>query len=202
MKPHREKKSETLEVRLPHSKKEAFKAACEKEGITASHAVRTFIDAYLRRSRQMKAKRIAKDISMTLIRNPLKTTGGLAAAVTSIGAVLSLALPSAADTNVQPITPPVPEYPIELGQKGISGLCKSTFNVSKEGFVEDGIEVDCTHPGFKDVTLKAIQSLRFEPKVVDGEAVRMTGIVYPIEYRIDPGPDDTSGEEMSHETTH
>ena len=111
MKPHREKKSETLEVRLPHSKKEAFKAACEKEGITASHAVRTFIDAYLRRSRQMKAKRIAKDISMTLIRNPLKTTGGLAAAVTSIGVVATLALPSSADTDAQPIARPHPEYP-------------------------------------------------------------------------------------------
>ena len=48
-----EKKSETLEVRLPHSKKEAFKAACEEEGITASHAVRTFIDAYLKRSRRV-----------------------------------------------------------------------------------------------------------------------------------------------------
>lgn len=193
----KEKKSETLEVRLPYSKKEAFKAACEEEGITASHAVRTFIDAYLRRSRQMKAKRIAKDISMTLIRNPLKTTGGLAAAATAIGAVLTFALPSVADTSVQPIAPPVPEYPIELGQQGVGADCKSTFNVSKEGFVETGIDVDCTHPGFVEVTRTAIQSLRFEPKIVDGEPVRMTGIVYPIQYRIEPGIEEVSGPDVS-----
>ena len=195
MKQHREKKSETLEVRLPHSKKEAFKAACEEEGITASHAVRAFIDAYLRRSRQMKAKRIAKDISMTLIRNPIKTTGGVAAAATAIIALFSFALPSVADTDVQPIAPPAPSYPIELGQQGLSANCQSTFNVSEEGFVETGIEVDCTHPGFVEVTRKAIRSLRFEPKIVDGEPVRMTGIVYPIEYRIEPGIEEISGPE-------
>lgn len=190
----REKKSDTLEVRLPHSKKEAFKAACDEEGITASHAVRTFVDAYIRQSRRVKLKTITQDLTMTMINNPIKTTGGLAATGAAIAALFSLfALPSAADTNVQPIAPPIPEYPIELGQKGISGLCKSTFNVSKEGLVETGIEVDCTHPGFVDVTLKAIQSLRFEPKIVDGEPVRMTGIVYPIEYRIEPGNEDIFG---------
>ena len=191
MKPHREKKSETLEVRLPHSKKEAFKAACEKEGITASHAVRTFIDAYLRRSRQMKAKRIAKDISMTLIRNPLKTTGGLAAAVTSIGVVATLALPSSADTDAQPIALPHPEYPLDMAQQGISAECQSTFNVSEEGFVEAGIEIECTHPGFMEATRSAIQTLRFEPKLVDGEPVRMNGVVYPIQYMVCSEPEDT-----------
>lgn len=183
----REKKSETLEVRLPHSKKEAFKAACEEEGITASHAVRTFIDAYLRRSRHMKAKRIAKDISMTLIRNPLKTTGGLAAAATAIGAFMSLALPSAADTDVQPIAPPTPEYPVGMAEQLIGATCEATFNVSKEGFVEAGIEVDCTHPPFIETTRRAIETLRYEPKLVDGKPVRMTNVSYALYYAAVPG---------------
>jgi|GEM_PF-4518296 len=92
-----EKKSETLEVRLPHSKKEAFKAACEEEGITASHAVRTFIDAYLKRSRRVKLKQIAEDITMKLFRNPLKTTGALGATLTA--AILFGTSPSMADTD-------------------------------------------------------------------------------------------------------
>lgn len=192
MKQHREKKSETLEVRLPYSKKEAFKAACEAEGITASHAVRTFIDAYLRRSRQMKAKRIAKDISMTLIRNPLKTTGGLAAGATAIGAFLSLALPSVADTNVQPIAPPIPEYPVGMAEQLIGATCEATFNVSKEGFVETGIEIDCTHPPFIETTRRAIETLRYEPKIVDGEPVRMTNVSYALYYTAISGDVDLS----------
>ena len=92
-----EKKSETLEVRLPHSKKEAFKAACEEEGITASHAVRTFIDAYLKRSRRVKLKRIAEDITMKLFRNPIKAAG--IAGTGLIAAILFSASPSAAEDD-------------------------------------------------------------------------------------------------------
>ena len=197
----REKKSDTLEVRLPHSKKEAFKAACEAEGITASHAVRTFIDAYLKRSRRVQLKRITKDLSMTLIQNPIKTTGGLAAAGASIATIVSLAvLPSAADnTNAQPIAPPSVTYPIDLASQGESADCKATFNVSREGFVETGIKVDCTHPGFVDATRKAIETLRFEPKMEDGEPVRMTGVVYPIKYEILSDTETISGPESSDE---
>ncbi|MEQ8558573.1 MAG: energy transducer TonB [Henriciella sp.] len=197
-KSYHEKKSDTLEVRLPHSKKEAFKAACEEEGITVSHAVRTFIDAYLRQSREMKLKRIAKELSMTLVRNPLKITGGLAAATAALGTALVLALPSAADdSNVQPIKPPVPQYPIELAQQGISSKCKATFDVSKEGFVETGIEVECAHPGFVEATRTAIETLRFEPKMEDGQPVRRTGVVYPIEYLVTPDTENVSGPEPS-----
>lgn len=92
-----EKKSETLEVRLPHSKKEAFKAACEDEGITASHAVRTFIDAYLKRSRRAKLKHIAQDITMKLFRNPIKTSGILGTGL--IAAFMFGASPSMAEDD-------------------------------------------------------------------------------------------------------
>lgn len=39
------KKSETLEIRLPHPTKTAFMARCQDQGRTASEAVRRFIDA-------------------------------------------------------------------------------------------------------------------------------------------------------------
>ena len=48
------KKSETLEIRLPHETKQAFMARCRDEGRTASEALRRFIDGELtapRRSR-------------------------------------------------------------------------------------------------------------------------------------------------------
>ena len=41
-----EKRSESLEVRLGHTAKQAFMAACRERGITASEAVRQFVEAY------------------------------------------------------------------------------------------------------------------------------------------------------------
>ena len=41
------KKSETLEVRLPHATKSAFAARCRAQGVTVSEAVRRFIDDQL-----------------------------------------------------------------------------------------------------------------------------------------------------------
>lgn len=38
------KKSETLEIRVPHQTKAAFMARCRREGLTASEAVRRYIE--------------------------------------------------------------------------------------------------------------------------------------------------------------
>lgn len=179
-----EKKTEMIEVRLPHSKKEAFKQACEEEGITVSHAVRTFVDAYLRRSRRVKAKRIAKDISMTLIRNPIKTTGGLGGAIAAALGIAALsASPSFADRDTQPIDLPRPEYPIDLAADGVSAHCDNYFDVSPEGYVIN-LEVKCGHPGFVASSRNAVSTLRFEPKIVDEIAVVRKGVVYPVVYTV------------------
>ncbi len=184
-KTRREKKSETLEVRLPHSKKAAFKAACEAEGITVSHAVRSFIDAYLKRSRRMKLKQITKDLSMTLIRNPLKTTSGFGAAILASLAVFALtATPSMADRDAQPIAPPTPSYPIDMANQGLTATCEASFNVSADGYVEPGMQVECSHPGFVEAVRNAVITLRFLPKLVDGKAVQRKNVVYPISFHI------------------
>ncbi|OGN49129.1 MAG: hypothetical protein A2352_06580 [Caulobacterales bacterium RIFOXYB1_FULL_67_16] len=43
------KKSETVEIRLPHATKTAFMEQCRLEGRTASEAIRRFIDSELER---------------------------------------------------------------------------------------------------------------------------------------------------------
>lgn len=45
-----EKKSERIEIRVSHSKKQAFNDACEQGGDTPSGALRRFIDSYIRRA--------------------------------------------------------------------------------------------------------------------------------------------------------
>lgn len=182
-----EKKSEMIEVRLPHSKKEAFKRACEEDGITVSHAVRTFIDAYLQRSRLAKLKRIAKDISMTLTRNPIKTTGSVSGVIAAtLGAAALFSAPSFADRDTQPIDYPRPTYPKELAAQSVSAHCDNYFDVSPEGYVIN-LDVKCGHPGFVASSRNAMASLRFEPKVVDGRAVIRKGVVYPIVYQVTDG---------------
>ncbi|HBH91240.1 MAG TPA: hypothetical protein DDY27_15175, partial [Hyphomonadaceae bacterium] len=70
----RDKKTTHLEVRISPATKDAFMRECERNGTTASDAVRTFVDAYLARSRSEKLKQIVKDITMKLIKNPVKAT--------------------------------------------------------------------------------------------------------------------------------
>lgn len=71
----REKKSETLEVRLPHSQKRAFMDACEAEGTTASEEVRGFIERFL----DERAVKPARSGMMIIRNNPFKA---VAAALT------------------------------------------------------------------------------------------------------------------------
>lgn len=52
------KKSETLEVRLPHQTKVAFMARCRDDGNTASEAVRGFIETELGSRRRARRARL------------------------------------------------------------------------------------------------------------------------------------------------
>lgn len=81
------KKSESLEIRLPYPAKQAFMARCQAEGVTASEALRGFIDRQIEPTRR------------PLGRPPLSKrahwiAGALVAAAVGAVAVPSLALPA------------------------------------------------------------------------------------------------------------
>ncbi len=78
--PRRLKKSESLEVRIPHPTKQAFMARCRADGVSASEAVRDFIDGRLAAAPKVGPRR------------GLRLAAGLLAAAT-VGA---MALPSLA----------------------------------------------------------------------------------------------------------
>lgn len=99
---HKEKKSETLEVRLPHTQKKAFMAACRQEGTTASDAVRSFVTEYVaEHERTFKTTPLRgplKEMSMTIKSHPKKAAS---AAFGLVGAALMFgATPSMADDDV------------------------------------------------------------------------------------------------------
>ena len=74
--PRPPKKSESLEIRIPHDAKQAFMARCQRDGRSASEAVRSYID---------------REIARPVARRGRLVSGALIAA-----AVAAVALPSLA----------------------------------------------------------------------------------------------------------
>tara|TARA_Y100000052_G_scaffold22253_2_gene22935 strand:+ start:35082 stop:35840 length:759 start_codon:yes stop_codon:yes gene_type:complete len=186
-----QKKTTHLEIRISPLKKEAFMKACEDNDTNASDAVRTFVDAYIAQSRHLKLKQIARGITMTILQNPVKSAAGFTAPIAgTVAAAFLMAAPGSAETYLPPLEPPVPYYPIEMAERGISAECEARFAVSKTGYVEPGFKVDCSRRGFDDAVKAAVSKLKFEPQIRDGEPVRVENAVYPIVFEINPVPDD------------
>jgi Ca2+-binding EF-hand superfamily protein len=96
----KEKKSETLEVRLPHETKQAFLTACREDGTTASEVVRGSIQDYLvSREQPSQQPGTRPDYARTLIAmipQPIRRKRWLAAGAGAVGLAMFSALPSAA----------------------------------------------------------------------------------------------------------
>ncbi|MAK61157.1 MAG: hypothetical protein CMK09_09290 [Ponticaulis sp.] len=94
-----EKKSESLEVRLPYSQKIAFMEACKREGISASEALRAGIAEFLEaHERQSQSSNPLKEVVTLMRLNTKKTIGSLMAL--SIGTAMFAAMPSAAQDEL------------------------------------------------------------------------------------------------------
>jgi Ca2+-binding EF-hand superfamily protein len=96
------KKSETLEVRLPHDTKQEFLTACREDGTTASEVVRgsiqSYLDGRLRPEPQTQTAKI-----LTMIPQPIRKKRYLAAGVGALGLAALAALPSAADPDMKSV---------------------------------------------------------------------------------------------------
>lgn len=95
MKKRQEKKSESLEIRLPYSQKTAFIEACREQGISASEALRAQIDLFVEDvSAPQKPNRLGAAFDM-IKRHRKKAIASLTALAASLS--IGLALPSQAD---------------------------------------------------------------------------------------------------------
>lgn len=123
--PARVKKSETLEVRIPHETKQAFLNACREDGTTASEVVREKVQDYLD-TRERPSLNADKRTLIMKLPQPIRRYGWRAAAggVAAIGFVGIAALPSAA----------APDFKAQFGRldKNSDGV------ISVEEFLENG----------------------------------------------------------------
>lgn len=97
MKRRKEKKSESLDIRLPFEQKRAFMAATKAQGETASQALRRFIADYIEEARLAEQPNPVQEITMTLARHRFKSIATAAGA--ALGVFSVTALPSAADST-------------------------------------------------------------------------------------------------------
>lgn len=88
------------------------------------------------------------------------------------------------DGDFIPIVKPAPQYPIVMQEKGIEGFVRVQFTVTKEGMTSDVVVVSSSHQGFERNAIKAAQNFKFKPRVVNGEAVTVTGVFNLIEFKL------------------
>lgn len=94
------KKSETLEVRVPHATKQAFMARCREDGRSASEVIREFIDGHLARPSIQPERR--KTMS-SLFQPSLIAAAFAAAAVAVLGPTAGRAGPTCARPSARSI---------------------------------------------------------------------------------------------------
>jgi len=101
-KTQRVKKSETLEVRIPHETKQAFLTACREEGTTASEVVREHVASYLDARERPPIAADKRTLVMTLPSNVRRYAPRVAAGgVLAIGLTALSVLPSAAAPDLK-----------------------------------------------------------------------------------------------------
>ena len=88
-----EKKSERFEIRIPYSKKQNFITACDEQGDTPSHALRRFIDSYIRRANTDNMKAVLRSATHNVKRKWLRVSlisfAGIVGTLTISGFIIS-----------------------------------------------------------------------------------------------------------------
>jgi protein TonB len=85
--------------------------------------------------------------------------------------------------TMQPVTQPVPVYPRRAAERGLEGDCNVYLSVSMRGEPLN-VQAECTDRVFESAARKAVQRVKFVPQIRDGLPVKVTGVVYPLEFRM------------------
>ena len=104
------------------------------------------------------------------------------------GLELSNASISATDGDYLPLVAIAPQYPTRAAQRGIQGWCLVSFTVDGLGnVVEETIAVvDAEPPNICDrSSMRAATRFKFQPRVVDGQGVEVSGVQYLFRYQLE-----------------
>ena len=83
-----------------------------------------------------------------------------------------------------PISKEAPDYPQRALDKGIEGDCTVEYSVTPQGKVDSPKVVGECHPAFIRPSLVAAATFRYQPRMVDGQAVTVPGVRNTFHYKI------------------
>jgi len=94
----------------------------------------------------------------------------------------------AGDSDYSPVSKAAPAYPRDALLGGIQGYCVVRYTVTSLGTVKDAVVVEeqCTNPLFEEPSIEASLQFRYKPRVVDSQAVDVTGVENKFTYEIMP----------------
>ena len=90
------------------------------------------------------------------------------------------------DRDYIPLFVKTPEYPLKAQKKGREGYAVISLTVSKEGLALNPTVIEEKPKGqkFGKAALKAAGSLRYVPRVIDGEPVEVPGVLYKYTFNM------------------
>ncbi|XXF09978.1 energy transducer TonB [Pseudomonas sp. D2-3] len=106
------------------------------------------------------------------------------AAANAAAAAAAGAEAEAASRQYLPIAKQAPDYPARALERKIEGECTVAYTVTAAGRVEDPQVVGSCHPIFVKPSLAAAKTFRYQPRVVNGQAVAVANVKNTFSYRI------------------
>lgn len=89
------------------------------------------------------------------------------------------------DGDYLPIVKVAPLYPRRAQTRGLDGQCLIEFTVTSTGTVKDAFAVECTSSLFERASINAALKFKYKPRVVDGEAIEVSGVQHIITFKLE-----------------
>ena len=90
-----------------------------------------------------------------------------------------------ADADYMPLVKVAPIYPRRAAARGLAGWVLVRFTVTAAGSVKDVEVVESTDPIFERAAVQAALKFKYKPRIVDGEAVEVTGVLHYIRFDVE-----------------
>lgn len=90
------------------------------------------------------------------------------------------------DGEYLPLRKAVAKYPPRALQQGLEGYVIVVFTVTENGNVEDPVVEKADPPGIFDRSaIQAASQFKYRPRVVDGVAIRVSGVKHKITFKLE-----------------
>lgn len=96
-----------------------------------------------------------------------------------------IASSSVQERNYRPIKTVAPQYPKSQLRSAKQGWVDVVFTVDIDGTTRDQVVLYSPDKAFTKATIKAVQQWQYEPKIIDGKPVVVTGIRYRLLFQLD-----------------